>query len=117
MLVRLKSVAGISLYESFLLAGGLVLNKVADCFTLPVNVELDARGLRCPMPLLKTKQTMRDMAPAQLLRVLATDAGSVRDFRAYANLSGVELVNFEYRAGIYCYLLKKPPVTALQSAN
>jgi tRNA 2-thiouridine synthesizing protein A len=78
-----------------------------DCFVLAVDYEVDAIGLRCPMPLLKAKMALHEMAAGQLLRVLATDAGSVRDFQAYANLSGHQLVATAERDGTYCYLLKK----------
>jgi tRNA 2-thiouridine synthesizing protein A len=85
-----------------------VLSDTTDCFTHAVELEVDARGLRCPMPLLKAKQALRDLAPAAMLRVLATDAGSVRDFQAYARISGIELLDHDVRDGVYCYLLKKP---------
>ncbi len=88
------------------------MNDIADCFTLPVAVELDVKGLRCPMPLLKAKQALRDLPPEALLRVLATDAGSVRDFKAYAAISGVELFAQDARDGVYCYLLKRPLVSS-----
>ena len=81
-----------------------------DCFTYPATRELDAKGLRCPLPLLKAKQALRDMSVGQVLRVLATDAGSVRDFQAYARLSGQELVASTERDSVYCYLLKKSAV-------
>ena len=81
-----------------------------DCFTCPATRELDAKGLRCPLPLLKAKQALRDMSVGQVLRVLATDAGSVRDFQAYAQLSGQELVASTERDSVYCYLLKKSAV-------
>ncbi|HSX50326.1 MAG TPA: sulfurtransferase TusA family protein [Cellvibrio sp.] len=81
-----------------------------DCFTYPATRELDATGLRCPLPLLKAKQALRDMSVGQVLRVLATDAGSVRDFQAYAQLSGQELVASTERDSVYCYLLKKSAV-------
>lgn len=81
---------------------------MVDCFALPVVVELDTCGLRCPLPLLKAKQALRDLAPGEGLRVLATDAGSVRDFHVYAQLSGVDLYGFAERDAIYCYLLRKP---------
>jgi tRNA 2-thiouridine synthesizing protein A len=89
------------------------LSDATDCFTLSVDLELDAKGLRCPMPLLKAKQALRDLAPAAVLRVLATDAGSVRDFQAYANISGIELFGHEARDGVYCYLLRKPLASPL----
>lgn len=86
------------------------MNVTIDCFTHPVDRELDACGLRCPMPLLKAKQALRDLAEGQLLRVLATDAGSVRDFQAYAQLSGQELLAFSEQNAVFCYLLKKSAV-------
>ena len=63
--------------------------------------------MRCPLPLLKAKQALRDLDAGQVLRVLATDAGSVRDFQAYAKLSGQELLAFAEQDSVYCYLLKK----------
>lgn len=81
-----------------------------DCFNHTVAAEVDASGLRCPMPLLKAKQALRDMNPGDLLRVIATDAGSVRDFHAFAQIAGHELVGFSERDTIYCYLLKKAAV-------
>jgi tRNA 2-thiouridine synthesizing protein A len=78
-----------------------------DCVTHPVAREVDARGLRCPLPLLKAKQALRDMAEGELLRVWATDAGSVRDFQAYAQLSGQQLIAVSDTDAVYCYLLKK----------
>lgn len=81
-----------------------------DCFTQPVTSELDASGLRCPLPLLKAKQALRDVAPGELLRVLATDAGSVRDFHSFAQISGHELIGFAEQNAVFCYLLKKSAV-------
>lgn len=54
--------------------------------------ELDARGLNCPLPILKTKKALADMVSGQVLRVTATDPGSVRDFQAFAKQTGNELV-------------------------
>lgn len=83
------------------------MNHSIDCFSYPANCELDARGLRCPLPLLKAKQVLRDMAVGEVLRVLATDAGSVRDFQAFAQLSRQELIAFAEWDAVYCYLFKK----------
>lgn len=83
------------------------MNQAIDCLGHSVARELDARGLRCPLPLLKAKQALRDMTAGQVLRVLATDAGSVRDFQAYAQLSGHELIAFTELDAVYYYLLKK----------
>ncbi len=83
------------------------MNQAIDGLGHSVARELDARGLRCPLPLLKAKQALRDMTAGQVLRVLATDAGSVRDFQAYAQLSGHELIAFIELEAVYYYLLKK----------
>lgn len=55
--------------------------------------ELDARGLSCPLPILKTKKALADMSSGQILRVMATDTGSVRDFQAFAKQTGNDLLS------------------------
>jgi len=55
--------------------------------------ELDARGLNCPLPILKTKKALAEMQSGQILRVVATDPGSVRDFQAFAKQTGNELLS------------------------
>lgn len=82
-------------------------DNFAGCAGHPVDHEVDARGLRCPLPLLKAKQALRDLAEGQVLRVIATDAGSWRDFQSYAQLSGHELMAAIQEEGVYCYLLRK----------
>lgn len=54
--------------------------------------EIDARGLNCPLPILKAKRALADMISGQTLRVVCTDAGSVRDFQAFAKQTGNEMV-------------------------
>lgn len=54
--------------------------------------ELDARGLNCPLPILKTKKALNDMTSGEVLRVVATDPGSVRDFQAFAKQTGNQLL-------------------------
>jgi TusA-related sulfurtransferase len=70
-------------------------------------VEVDARELRCPMPLLKAKRALNAMAPGQRLRVLATESGSQRDFRVFAEQSGHALLASDESGGVYTYLLEK----------
>ena len=70
-------------------------------------IEVDARGLDCPMPLLKAKRALNAMAPGQQLRVLATDSGSVRDFEVFARQSGNLLLSSDEAQGVYIYLLQK----------
>lgn len=55
--------------------------------------ELDARGLNCPLPILKAKKALAEMASGQVLRVMATDPGSVRDFQAFARQTGNTLLS------------------------
>lgn len=56
------------------------------------DLELDARGLNCPLPILKAKKALAGMASGQVLKVICTDAGSVRDFQAFAKQTGNELL-------------------------
>lgn len=59
---------------------------------MEVNKELDARGLNCPLPILKAKKALADMHSGEVLKVVATDPGSVRDFQAFSRQTGNELV-------------------------
>lgn len=74
---------------------------------LPVDVELDARGLSCPLPLLKAKQSLNSMVAGQTLHVVATDAGSQRDFQRFAELSGHLLLESRVLDGDFHYWLRK----------
>ena len=69
--------------------------------------ELDARGLNCPLPILRTKKSLNDMASGQVLRILATDPGSVRDFQAFSRQTGHQLLASSAEAGEFIFLLKK----------
>ncbi|MDI1350973.1 sulfurtransferase TusA family protein [Aquabacterium sp.] len=59
---------------------------------MDIHKELDARGLTCPLPILKAKKALSDMHSGEVLKVLATDPGSVRDFQAFARQTGNDLV-------------------------
>ena len=59
---------------------------------MDITKEVDARGLNCPLPILKAKKALSELTSGQLLRVLSTDPGSVRDFQAFARQTGNELV-------------------------
>jgi TusA-related sulfurtransferase len=69
--------------------------------------ELDARGLNCPLPILKAKKALAEMTSGQLLRVLSTDPGSVRDFQAFARQTGNELVEQTSTASEYAHVLRR----------
>ncbi len=72
-----------------------------------IDVELDATGLQCPMPLLKAKRALNGMQAGQVLRVLATDAGSARDFRVFSQQSGHALLASSERGGVFTHILRK----------
>ena len=69
--------------------------------------ELDARGLNCPLPILKTKKSLADMDSGQVLRVVSTDCGSVKDMQAFAKQTGNELLSQSEDGGEYVFFMKK----------
>ncbi|MGL4316772.1 MAG: sulfurtransferase TusA family protein [Pseudomonas sp.] len=71
------------------------------------DAELDATGLNCPLPLLKAKLELNRLPSGAVLKVTATDAGSQRDFRAFARLAGHELLREEEQGGVFRYWLRK----------
>lgn len=71
------------------------------------DVTLDARGLSCPMPILRTKQALSKMVSGQTLYVIATDPGSVKDFDAFCRATGNILQESREERGEFHYLLRK----------
>jgi len=69
--------------------------------------ELDATGLNCPLPILRAKKTLNGMETGQVLRVVATDPGSVKDFEAFSKQTGNELLESGEEGGKFTFLLKK----------
>ncbi|MBX9870620.1 MAG: sulfurtransferase TusA family protein [Burkholderiaceae bacterium] len=69
--------------------------------------ELDTRGLNCPLPILKAKKALAEMQSGQTLKVVATDAGSVRDFAAFAKQTGNELLEQSTEGKDYIHVLKR----------
>ncbi len=69
--------------------------------------DLDARGLNCPLPILRTKKALTDMTSGQVLRVQATDPGSVRDFQAFSKQTGNELVSHSESENVFTFFMKK----------
>jgi TusA-related sulfurtransferase len=72
-----------------------------------VQKEIDTRGLNCPLPILKAKRALAEMQSGELLRVLATDPGSVRDFQAFARQTGNELVEQTSVGGEFVHCLRR----------
>jgi tRNA 2-thiouridine synthesizing protein A len=74
---------------------------------MDIHKELDARGLNCPLPILKTKRALADMISGQVLRVIATDPGSVRDFQAFAKQTGNELLAQSSERQEFIFFMKR----------
>lgn len=75
--------------------------------SITIAMKLDLKGLSCPMPVIKTAKAMKTLEPGQLLEVLATDPGSVADFKAWAQTTGNALVQSDQSEGVYRYVLRK----------
>lgn len=69
--------------------------------------ELDARGLNCPLPILRTKKALTGMTSGQVLRILATDPGSVKDFQAFSKQTGNALLSSETASSEFIFFMKK----------
>lgn len=69
--------------------------------------ELDARGLSCPLPILKTKKALNDLTTGQVLKVVATDPGSVKDMEAFSTQTGNPLLSSDQAGKDYVFYLKK----------
>lgn len=72
-----------------------------------VALTIDARGLSCPLPILRAKQGIGSVAVGEVLEVLATDRGSMADFQAWTRATGHELVSAELADGLYTYRIRR----------
>ncbi len=72
-----------------------------------IDVELDTRGLNCPLPILKAKKALAAMQSGQVLRVVSTDTGSLRDFAAFAKQTGNELLSQTTEGNDFIHVLKR----------
>jgi tRNA 2-thiouridine synthesizing protein A len=75
--------------------------------TLQITQTLDARGLSCPLPIVKTAQAIKTMAPGARIEVLATDPGSVKDFAAWSRTTGNELIEQTADGGVFRFVLRR----------
>lgn len=71
------------------------------------NKELDARGLNCPLPILRTKKAINELNSGETLKVIATDPGAVKDFEAFCKQTGNELVEHSEAGGEFTFILRK----------
>ena len=74
---------------------------------MAADVKVDARGLSCPMPIVKTAQAIKGITSGQTLEVLATDPGSVKDFTAWSKTTGNELVEQTSDGAVFRFVLRK----------
>jgi TusA-related sulfurtransferase len=72
-----------------------------------IDKEIDTRGLNCPLPILKAKKALAEMQSGQLLKVVSTDPGSMRDFQAFAKQTGNEIVEQQAVGNEYLHVLKR----------
>lgn len=69
--------------------------------------ELDVKGLNCPLPILRTKKALAEMSSGQVLKVMATDPGSVKDFQAFARQTGNELLSHGEKDKVFEFLIRR----------
>ena len=69
--------------------------------------EFDARGLNCPLPILRCKKSLAELTGGQVLKIIATDPGSVKDFQAFAKQTGNDLLSSAESGGEYVFFMKK----------
>jgi len=75
--------------------------------SITIATSLDLKGLSCPLPIIKTAKAMKQLMPGQLLEAIATDPGSVSDFKAWAQSTGNPLVESTQEGGVYRFVLMK----------
>ncbi len=75
--------------------------------TIPWDLEMDAKGLKCPLPILRAKKALAQLTSGQVLRVLATDVSSTRDFQAFAKQTGNELLLQQQQGDVIIHYLKR----------
>jgi len=75
--------------------------------TMQFDKELDARGLNCPLPILRAKKSLTDMQTGQVLKIIATDPGSVKDFEAFAKQTGNQLLSSSEENKEYTFYMKR----------
>ena len=75
--------------------------------SITIAISLNLKGMSCPMPIIKTAKVMKELALGELLEVLATDPGSVPDFKAWSRATGNPLVETSQAAGVFHFVLKK----------
>ena len=87
--------------------GGAPTIPSSEGFQMQIDKEIDASGLNCPLPILRAKKALSELVSGQILKVVATDAGSVRDFQAFAKQTGNELVDQQTAGDTYIHIMRR----------
>lgn len=74
---------------------------------MQIDKEIDTRGMNCPLPILKAKKALAELQSGQVLKVVSTDAGSLRDFQAFAKQTGNELLEQQTQDKDYIHVLRR----------
>jgi tRNA 2-thiouridine synthesizing protein A len=85
----------------------MMSETILDTGTIEIQKDLDARGLNCPLPILKAKKALAELASGEVLRIVATDTGSVRDFQAFAKQTGNALLAHTQINGEFTFWLRR----------
>jgi tRNA 2-thiouridine synthesizing protein A len=89
------------------MAAALSAPRLQGNDAMHIHKEIDTRGLNCPLPILKAKKQLNEMHSGELLKVVSTDAGSVRDFQAFARQTGNDLVDQQTVGTDYIHVLRR----------
>jgi tRNA 2-thiouridine synthesizing protein A len=82
-------------------------DTLLDTEIMDIQIEIDARGLNCPLPILKAKKALAELQSGQVLRLTATDPGSVRDFQAFAKQTGNALLSHTQNGREFVFLMQR----------
>jgi tRNA 2-thiouridine synthesizing protein A len=82
-------------------------DTLLDTEIMDIQIEIDARGLNCPLPILKAKKALAELQSGQVLRLTATDPGSVRDFQAFAKQTGNTLLSHTQNGREFVFLMQR----------
>lgn len=88
-------------------AGFLMSETILENEIIEFHKELDARGLHCPLPILKAKKALTELQSGEVLRIMATDPGSVRDFQAFAKQTGNALLSHVQTGREFVFLMRR----------
>lgn len=75
--------------------------------TSDIKMELDCRGLKCPMPIIKTRKAIEELNSGEVLRMISTDPGSIKDIRAWAKRTGNKLLEENHQQGEFVFIIAK----------